>query len=340
MAKKTYRELNTKGKKRYIQKARDVISNINNAQTYVANTKTIYNEENLQERIKWFQNLIQNLVTSKDSLYLQVIPLSDNQFSIVRISNHTARKDNNIIGRENVYADLWLSLFFDFNGSDKAIPFNGDMDREKVSQEQLSQGIPLQRPRNVTQKIAYEINGKHLFVENDVQLLLASIKGFLENGIYTFPFNKIIENKQYNTMSNTKKRIRLTESDLHKVIKEAIKKVINEQDEGDISGAYKIKYIDSDDCYETGYWREEIVFIDMSEEDGYRIRINGYSTEDFLGMDENRVLHYVYEELKKGMTVQEALQEIMENSQTADGIVPSNYNLDESIRRAIRKVLR
>ena len=68
--------------------------------------------------------------------------------------------------------------------------------------------------------------------------------------------------------------------------------------------------------------------------------MNGYSTEEFLGMAENLVLHYVYEGLKKGMTVQEALQEIMENSQTADGIVPSNYNIDESIRRTIRKVLR
>ena len=33
---------------------------------------------------------------------------------------------------------------------------------------------------------------------------------------------KIIEKKQYNTMNNTKKRIRLTESQLHRIIKEAI----------------------------------------------------------------------------------------------------------------------
>ena len=38
----------------------------------------------------------------------------------------------------------------------------------------------------------------------------------------------IIENKQYNTMKNTRNRVRLTESQLHDVIKESVKKVLNE----------------------------------------------------------------------------------------------------------------
>ena len=46
-----------------------------------------------------------------------------------------------------------------------------------------------------------------------------------------FSSNNITENKQYNTntMNNTKKRIRLTEADLHKLIKESVKTVLNER---------------------------------------------------------------------------------------------------------------
>jgi len=41
---------------------------------------------------------------------------------------------------------------------------------------------------------------------------------------------KIIENKQYNTMKNTRNKVRLTESQLHQVIKESVKKVLSELD--------------------------------------------------------------------------------------------------------------
>lgn len=38
----------------------------------------------------------------------------------------------------------------------------------------------------------------------------------------------IIKNKQYNTMKNTRNRVRLTESQLHQVIKESVKKILSE----------------------------------------------------------------------------------------------------------------
>lgn len=41
---------------------------------------------------------------------------------------------------------------------------------------------------------------------------------------------KIIEYKQYNTMNNTRNRVRLTESQLHNVIKESVKQVLSELD--------------------------------------------------------------------------------------------------------------
>lgn len=42
--------------------------------------------------------------------------------------------------------------------------------------------------------------------------------------------NLIIENKQYNTMKNTRNKVRLTESQLHNVIRESVKKVLSELD--------------------------------------------------------------------------------------------------------------
>ncbi|MCF0213427.1 MAG: hypothetical protein HUK13_05790 [Muribaculaceae bacterium] len=41
--------------------------------------------------------------------------------------------------------------------------------------------------------------------------------------------NKITENIQYNTMNNTKNRIRLTESQLHNIIKESVKNLLKEE---------------------------------------------------------------------------------------------------------------
>lgn len=42
--------------------------------------------------------------------------------------------------------------------------------------------------------------------------------------------SKIIENKLYNTMKNTRNKVRLTESQLHNVIKESVKQVLTELD--------------------------------------------------------------------------------------------------------------
>ena len=308
-------------------------------------------EEDLAIKVHNFANMFINKRKSDPSKYLLFSVNAEGNTLVInlRISNHYSNSSFTLMkANEKITVDKRYSLYFKIGGVDDIVS-----PKDNISDT-----------KDGTQNILYEIDGAHLYNMADVNLLKNAVQELLMKGTFRLPFKKstaivpygfwgkvneqvrhtirriIKENKQYNTMKHT---IRLTECDLRKMVKQLIREtydMINGQTEGDISGEYKIKYIDSDDDYETGYWREETVFIDMSEEDGYRIRMNGYSTEEFLGMAENLVLHYVYEGLKKGMTVQEALQEIMENSQTADGIVPSNYNIDESIRRTIRKVLR
>ena len=71
----------------------------------------------------------------------------------------------------------------------------------------------------------YEFYSAFPFVNNEANAwatdghkYLLPLMLFIESKIR----QKIIKNKSYNTMNNTKKRIRLTESDLHRLIKEAI----------------------------------------------------------------------------------------------------------------------
>lgn len=51
---------------------------------------------------------------------------------------------------------------------------------------------------------------------------------------------KIIINKQYNTMKNTRNRVRLTESQLHNVVKESVKRVLLESSDENYELAHKI----------------------------------------------------------------------------------------------------
>ena len=81
-------------------------------------------------------------------------------------------------------------------------------------------------------------------VENPLTQIINSIIGFLQNGVYEdttgialkniSPTN---ENKEYKTNTNMAKKqvIRLTEGDLHRIIKESVKNVMNENQEGVVS---------------------------------------------------------------------------------------------------------
>lgn len=70
---------------------------------------------------------------------------------------------------------------------------------------------------------------------------------------------KIIEYKQYNTMNNTRNRVRLTESQLRSVIKESVKQVLSELDWKTYQNAAKkshLKALDNDDMSDNEYHNE------------------------------------------------------------------------------------
>ena len=71
--------------------------------------------------------------------------------------------------------------------------------------------------------------------------------------------SKIIENKLYNTMKNTRNKVRLTESQLHNVIKESVKQVLSELDWKTYQNAAKkshLKALDNDDMSNNEYYNE------------------------------------------------------------------------------------
>ena len=55
-----------------------------------------------------------------------------------------------------------------------------------------------------------------------------------------------IENKELNTYYNMKKVIRLTESDLHRIVKESVNRILNESDGGGINGRNARAYFNYD----------------------------------------------------------------------------------------------
>lgn len=79
---------------------------------------------------------------------------------------------------------------------------------------------------------AHVINNRHLYSDSDVKLLQQALANFLKSGNFVNPFCENIENnniEQINCNTNmNKKLIRLTESDLHRIVKESVNRILNE----------------------------------------------------------------------------------------------------------------
>ena len=109
--------------------------------------------------------------------------------------------------------------------------------------------------------ISYDVNA--LDNETSVIAYLNSLKGLFENGETTFqPLPITTENKQYNKNTNMKQTIKLSESELKRVIAESVKRVINEVWDIDDNGV-----IDYDDDF--GY-----DFIEGNEDTPRSVRKN------------------------------------------------------------------
>lgn len=83
------------------------------------------------------------------------------------------------------------------------------------------------------------INNSHIYNDDDITKLCAALTNFFTTGIFIHPFvnsTSIQENKQYrNTNTEMKKQtIKLNESQLRKIIKESVKKVLNESERYEI----------------------------------------------------------------------------------------------------------
>lgn len=138
---------------------------------------------------------------------LTFIP-SDNQNIIVkaRFSHHPSGPLDNwtkyeAMGSPNKRVDIY------FFGADDSDDPNGDVE-------------------------AHVISNKHLYSDSDVKLLQQALANFFKSGNFVNPFCENNENnntKQINCNTNmNKKLIRLTESDLHRIVKESVKKVLKE----------------------------------------------------------------------------------------------------------------
>lgn len=140
---------------------------------------------------------------------LTFIP-SDNQNIIVkaRFSHHPSGPLKNwtkheAMGNPNKRVDIY------FFGADDSDDQNGDMETHIIS-------------------------NKHLYNDSDVKILQQALATFFKSGNFVNPFcenneDNITQQLNCNTYMN-KKLIRLTESDLHKVIKESVNKVLTELD--------------------------------------------------------------------------------------------------------------
>jgi len=146
---------------------------------------------------------------------------------------------------------------------------------------------------------------------------------------YTLPYTDyyggkrvIIENKQYNTMKNTRNKVRLTESQLHNVIKESVRKMLNELGHVHISDGYDQDGFDKNGYDKDGYdregWNRDGMHLDgysraeydaMTQEHdqlAQRLRepsinllkqINSYITliRDFKNEEEGTIFRYLFE---------------------------------------------
>ena len=138
---------------------------------------------------------------------LTFIP-SDNQNIIVkaRFSHHASGPLDNwtkyeAMGSPNKRVDIY------FFGADDSDDPNGDVE-------------------------GHVISNKHLYSDSDVKLLQQALANFFKSGNFVNPFCENNENnntKQINCNTNmNKKLIRLTESDLHRIVKESVQKILNE----------------------------------------------------------------------------------------------------------------
>ena len=83
--------------------------------------------------------------------------------------------------------------------------------------------------------VEYWDSKNHRMEEEEVMLYEKTLPIEVENIIHNFAYQILPENKQYKTNTNmNKKLIRLNESDLHRIVKESVKKVLRENTNDDI----------------------------------------------------------------------------------------------------------
>ena len=148
-----------------------------------------------------------------DSFYKILMPLNKDKIAInLRLSNHQSGAEENWFKHElSGKPNKRISIFF------------GDAD-SKPTDTIMSDGVHL---------FEIQFSQKHLTIENERKAIIETIIGIFTNGKYRHPQlsrnTSFQENKQYKTITNmNKKLIRLTESDLHKIITESVKRVLKE----------------------------------------------------------------------------------------------------------------
>lgn len=195
-------------------------------------------EEDLAIKVHNFANMFINKRKSDPSKYLLFSVNAEGNTLVInlRISNHYSNSSFTLMkANEKITVDKRYSLYFKIGGVDDIVSPEDNISDTKDG----------------AQNVLYEIDGAHLYNMEDVNLLKNAVQELLMKGTFQLPFKKstaivpygfwgkvneqvrhtirriIKENKQYNTMNN-KNTIRLTESQLHFVIKSCINEVLSE----------------------------------------------------------------------------------------------------------------
>lgn len=203
--------------------------------------------EDLFVKVNNFARMFTNKRQNDNSKYIQFAVQAEGNTLVInmRLSDHYYPNTFPLMkADEKTSSNVRYSLCFRYGGEDDVINPNDNISDTKDG----------------ATNILYEIDGYHLYNIKDVELLKSAVQDLLINGKFELPFSpksqrmlaplslspqnafklkecinhiarKIItENKQYYTMNNTKNKVRLTESQLHNIIKESVKQVLSELD--------------------------------------------------------------------------------------------------------------
>ena len=157
---------------------------------------------------------------------------------------------------------------------------------------------------------------------------------------------KITENKRYNIMNNTKKKIRLTEFDLHRIVKQVLKEGFGDNETIDMHRANTKRFKREFDKMDRESNGEPTPQMDSAAWEFYNrpnaaqdfehfprrsgVRDHNYDSLTLIPIekrleDYKRKKHYKYDDISEPITVSDLIKPLSD--------------IDESIRRAIRKVL-